>query len=187
MTFHSPTSINYHNGTHYTDLRTTSLPSNIEIIVNASTDAIASDIDESNGPGDYYANDLITGSYPLLATDTGPSSSNSMLVLSGERVYSSLFRMYSDVWNYQDWYSQQGKQVVDNIISYYFVETLNDYHHTDPTPTSEPTSTTSETTSTKTSTTIPSSNRNEDDSPIVLPGIFVSMFLIIAIYKSKHK
>ncbi|OLS24988.1 MAG: hypothetical protein HeimC2_20430 [Candidatus Heimdallarchaeota archaeon LC_2] len=142
MLFHGPTSINYHDGTKITDLRNRTLPASIDIVVNSSQYAVVIDTDYSQGNDDYYAYiessnttyQPINGFLSMLVVDRKASVSNSMIVLSGERVYSDYKNMYGNTWERQPELVHQGSLIVDNLLNYYFV-TSGEFNDITTTPT----------------------------------------------------
>lgn len=144
--FFAPTAINYHDGSKITDLRNASLPQTIDIVLNSSRFATIIDQDLSQGEDDYYINSATVGSYPMVAVDHNSSASNSMLVLSGEKMFSDYKFMYGSTRFYDTSQSHDGSMVVDKLMSYYFVEVLNDINNPEH---SSSTSTTSTITTTK--------------------------------------
>ena len=121
MVFHGPAAVNYMaNGVAH-DLRNASLTgdlANVNIVINSSSHAIASDADLTLGQNDFYAQSNTTGHYPMLVTDM---ASNSMVVVSAESVFTDYKNMYGhNDENGGD--AHQGGMVVDRLISYYFNE-----------------------------------------------------------------
>lgn len=120
MPFHGPTSVNYWDGSKYWDLRNATLLAGENILVNSSAAATALDQDTAVGPDDFYAYSTVSGNYPMLVADTG-AVTNSVIVVSGERIFSDYKNMYGDSLE-KDQTHHNGSTVVDRLMDYFFVQ-----------------------------------------------------------------
>lgn len=134
MIFHGASSIYYDMGGVAKDLRNMTLPATIDIVINSSRFTEALDQDVSVGDDDFYAyinqsaadyHD-INGSFPMLVVDWDANgdgttaTTDSVLVVSGERVYSDYKNMYGTVLE-KNRSHHSGSAIVDAIMNYYFV------------------------------------------------------------------
>ena len=125
MVFHGPTSIIYTDDSDasYKDLRNATL-TDVDVLINSSAFAEALDQDVSVGDDDYYAylDVTLNGSYPMLVVDhnaNGLGINDSLLVVSGERVFSDYKNMYGTTKEKNaDWHD--GANIVDRIVFDFF-------------------------------------------------------------------
>ncbi len=117
MIFHGPTSVFYMDGDVRKDLRGADVE-NVEVIITSSPDATVIDQDVTLGDDDFYLGQTTTGNYPMLAVEV---MNKSMVVVSGEAVFTSYKFMYGDQFE-KSGNPHVGKELVDNLITYYFNE-----------------------------------------------------------------
>ncbi|MCH8907895.1 MAG: hypothetical protein IH840_12475 [Candidatus Heimdallarchaeota archaeon] len=212
MIFHGATPIYYDMAGVSKDLRNMTLPSTIDVVINTSRFAEAQDQDTSVGNDDYYkyinisAPDYhdINGSFPMLVVDWAAGSSDSVLVLSGERVFSDYKNMYGTI-REKSRGLHQGSAVVDAIVNYYFVTMKggagvlvhNKYNTLTDTVTNTETETETETeaaiTNTETETVITTAagsvvteTTTETESPVNMIAVFFAIS-VTALYFRRRK
>ncbi|MCY3412530.1 MAG: hypothetical protein INQ03_12905 [Candidatus Heimdallarchaeota archaeon] len=118
--FHGPTAISWFNGVNYVDLRSMTLPESVDIVITSSENAISLDSDLSLNASDFYASNPITGNYPMVATER---IGNSMVVASGESIFSDYKKMYDDFTEKKTLtLHHQGKLLVDRLLKYFFYQ-----------------------------------------------------------------
>jgi len=118
--FHGTSSVSFYNYTTatYEDLRHQQLAkSNIDIYVNSSSAAIATDAG-SISDYDVYAYTAETGNYPMLASQ---QINGSVIIASGEAIFTDYKEMYG--WFYEiSLEPHDGIMLVDKLLSYWLTD-----------------------------------------------------------------
>ncbi len=131
LILHGPCSLLAFDGTYYKDLRGSTFPTIVEVVMWYSENATSSDSDVTAGDTDVYSTDNQTlyehGGYPAIAWEnlrhTLVNGTNSAIVLAGEAFYTYYKNMYgqtteSGVYNGGTHY---GQMFTNNMINYLII------------------------------------------------------------------